>query len=350
MIAAAYHPELFPMDRDWWIYGLFILMILGSLFLDMRRRNGSEHELSHREALFNVLFWVGFALLFCVALYFYGLHAFPQDPRLAGYDHQSLAKQSSLEFLSGWLVEKSLSIDNVFIFIVVFDFFAIPSKYRHKILFYGILGAMVFRGIFIALGSVLMQISWVPLFFGVFLAFTGLKVAFGPESHPDPAENVILRLLKKFLPITPTLHDGKFLIRESGRLMGTPLLLTLVFIEFTDIVFAVDSVPAIFAITSEPFIVFTSNIFAILGLRALYFALAAMIDRFAYLKYALATVLVFIGGKIIVADMLGIAKVPPALSLGATFAILAAGIVYSLWKTRGDGPDNVDQKTAAEVR
>ena len=329
MIAAAYHPELFPMDRDWWIYGLFILMILGSLFLDMRRRNGSEHELSHREALFNVLFWVGFALLFCVALYFYGLHAFPQDPRLAGYDHQSLAKQSSLEFLSGWLVEKSLSIDNVFIFIVVFDFFAIPPKYRHKILFYGILGAMVFRGIFIALGSVLMQISWVPLFFGVFLAFTGLKVAFGPESHPDPAENVILRLLKKFLPITPTLHDGKFLIRESGRLMGTPLLLTLVFIEFTDIVFAVDSVPAIFAITSEPFIVFTSNIFAILGLRALFFLLAGLMSKFHYLKYGLGFILCFVGLKMSWLDRHFDGHFPTVWSLGIIVGALAAAAFFS---------------------
>lgn len=328
MIAAAYHPELFPMVRDWWIYGLFILMILGSLFLDMRRRSGKEHELSHREALFSVLFWVSFALLFSVALYFYGLYAFPEDPRLAGYDHKALAKQSSLEFLSGWLVEKSLSIDNVFIFIVVFDFFAVPAKYRHKILFYGILGAMVFRGIFIALGSVLMQITWVPLFFGVFLVFTGLKVAFGPESHPDPAENVILRLLKKILPITPTLRDGNFLVRESGRFMGTPLLLTLVFIEFTDIVFAVDSVPAIFAITSEPFIVFTSNIFAILGLRALFFLLAGFMSKFHYLKYGLGFILCFVGLKMSWLDHHYEGHFPTSWSLGIILAaVITSGVV-----------------------
>jgi len=285
------------MEQSWWLYGIFILMILGSLFMDMRKRNGKEHELSHREALFNVFFWISFALLFCVALYLYGINFFPMDPRLAGLDHQALAKQISLEFLSGWLVEKSLSIDNVFIFIVVFDFFAVPAKYRHKILFYGILGAMVFRALFIALGSVLMEISWVPMVFGIFLAFTGLKVAFGPESHPDPAENVILLLIKKFLPITPALHNGKFIIRESGRLMGTPLLLTLVFIEFTDIVFAVDSVPAIFAITKEPFIVFTSNIYAILGLRALFFLLAGLMSKFHYLKYGLGFILCFVGLK-----------------------------------------------------
>jgi len=320
------------MEKSWWIYGLFILMILGSLFLDMRRRSGKEHELSHREALFNVLFWIGFALLFCVGLYFYGVEFFPMDPRLAGYDHHALAKQCSLEFLSGWLVEKSLSIDNVFIFIVVFDFFAVPTKYRHKILFYGILGAMVFRGIFIALGSVLMQISWVPLLFGVFLVFTGLKVAFGPESHPDPAENIILRLLKKILPITPTLHGGKFLVRESGRLMGTPLLLTLVFIEFTDIVFAVDSVPAIFAITKEPFIVFTSNIFAILGLRALFFLLSGLMSKFHYLKYGLGFILCFVGLKMSWLDRHFDGHFPTVWSLAIIVgALVVSGICSALF-------------------
>ncbi len=329
MIAAAYHPELFPMERVWWLYGLFLLMILGSLFLDMRRRNGNEHEIGHQEGLFNLLLWVSLALLFCVGLYFYGLHVFPQDLRLAGYDPKVLAKQCSLEFLSGWLVEKSLSIDNLFIFLVVFDFFAIPPKYRHKILFYGILGAIVFRALFIALGSVLMQISWVPLVFGVFLAITGLKVAFGPESHPDPAHNVLLRLLKKFLPISPGLHDGKFLIMESGRLMGTPLLLTLIFIEFTDIVFAVDSVPAIFAITKEPFLVFTSNIFAILGLRALFFLLAGMASKFHYLKYGLGFILCFVGLKMFWLDPHFHGHFPTVWSLGIIVTALAMAAFFS---------------------
>ena len=329
MIAAAYHPELFPIERVWWLYGIFLLMILGSLFLDMRRRNGNEHEIGHQEALFNLLLWISLALLFCVGLYFYGLHVFPQDPRLVGYDPKVLAKQCSLEFLSGWLVEKSLSIDNLFIFLVVFDFFAIPPKYRHKILFYGILGAIVFRALFIALGSVLMQISWVPLVFGVFLAITGLKVAFGPESHPDPAHNILLRLLKKFLPTSPGLHDGKFLIRESGRLMGTPLLLTLIFIEFTDIVFAVDSVPAIFAITKEPFIVFTSNIFAILGLRALFFILAGMATKFHYLKYGLGFILCFVGLKMFWLDPHFHGHFPTVWSLGIIVTALAMAAFFS---------------------
>lgn len=316
------------MEKSWWIYGIFCLFILGSLFLDMKKRDGNEHEIGHREALLNVLLWVGLALLFCAGLYIYGIEFFPSDPRLAGYDPRSLAKQCSLEFLSGWLVEKSLSVDNLFIFIVVFDFFAIPPKYRHRILFYGILGALVFRGIFIALGAVLMEISWVPIVFGVFLAFTGLKVAFGPESHPDPAENIILRLVKRIIPFSSKIHDGKFLVRESGRWMGTPLLLTLIFIEFTDIVFAVDSVPAIFAITKEPFIVFTSNIFAILGLRALFFLLAGMASKFHYLKYGLGFILCFVGLKMSWLDH-HLGHFPTSWSLGLIVGALATAAFFS---------------------
>lgn len=321
-----HHPELFPMERIWWLYGLFCLMILGSLFLDMRRRNGREHALSHREALSNVALWVGLALLFCAGIYWYGLHEFPLDPRLAGLDHRALARQSALEFLSGWIVEKSLSVDNLFIFLVVFDFFAVPSKYRHRILFYGILGALVFRALFIALGSVLMQVSWVPMLFGVFLAFTGLKVAFGPESHPDPSKNILIRLLKKVLPVSHSLHDGAFLVREAGRWMATPLLITLVFIECTDIIFAVDSVPAIFAVTREPFIVFTSNIFAILGLRALFFVLAGMADRFHFLKYGLGFILCFVGLKMSWLDHYFDGHFPISWSLGViVLALFASG-------------------------
>jgi tellurite resistance protein TerC len=296
------HPQLFPMDRVWWLYGLFCLMILASLFLDMRRRAGKDTGDSHREAILNVVLWISFALIFCAGLYLYGLWSFPHDPRLAGCDPRQLARQCSLEFLSGWLVEKSLSIDNLFIFLVVFDFFAIPQRYRHRILFYGIVGALIFRAAFIALGSVLMQIPWVPALFGLFLVFTGLKVAFGPESHPDPANNLIVRLLRRILPVTHSLRDGQFVVRESGMLMATPLLLALVVIEFTDIIFAFDSVPAIFAITTEPFIVFTSNIFAILGLRALFFVLSGMAAKFHLLKYGLGFILVFVGAKMLWLD------------------------------------------------
>ncbi|MEI6375925.1 MAG: TerC family protein [bacterium] len=317
------------METTWWLYGLFCLLILGSLFVDMRRRSGSDHEIGHREALLNVVVWIGLALLFCAGLYAYGLWQFPRTPNLAGYDAHELAKQCSLEFLSGYLVEKSLSIDNLFIFLVVFDFFAIPQKYRHRILFYGILGALIFRAAFIAIGSVLMQISWVPLVFGVFLLFTGLKVAFGPESHPDPSKNVLIRLLKRFLPISQQFHDEKFFVREAGRLMGTPLLLTLLFIEVTDIIFAIDSVPAIFAITSEPFIVFTSNIFAILGLRALYFVLAGMASKFHYLKYGLGFILCFVGLKMSWLDHHFEGHFPTSWSLGIIVGALAAAAFFS---------------------
>lgn len=318
------------MERTWWLYGIFCLMILGSLFLDMRRRIGHEHSPTHREALSNVALWVGFALLFCAGIYWYGLHEFPLDPRLAGLDPKALARQSSLEFLSGWLVEKSLSVDNLFIFLVVFDFFAVPAKYRHKILFYGILGALIFRAIFIALGSILMEISWVPMFFGVFLAFTGLKVAFGPESHPDPSKNIIIRLLKRILPVSHTHADGSFLVREAGRWMATPLLVTLIFIECTDIIFAVDSVPAIFAVTKEPFIVFTSNIFAILGLRALFFVLAGMADRFHYLKYGLGFILCFVGLKMSWLDHRFDGHFPITWSLGIIIGALFLSALFSL--------------------
>jgi tellurite resistance protein TerC len=329
MIAAVFHPELFPMARVWWLYGLFCLLILASLYLDLRGKEGKEHVIGHREAIHGVVFWIGLALLFCGGLYCFGLWEFPLDPSLAGYDPKALAKQCSLEFLSGYLIEKSLSIDNLFIFLVVFDFFVIPEKYRHRVLFYGILGAIVFRALFIALGSMLMQISWVPLIFGVFLAFTGLKVAFGPESHPDPSKNVLIRLLKRFLPISPVFHDQRFFVCEGGRWLGTPLLLALLFLEFTDIVFAVDSVPAIFAITKEPFLVFTSNIFAILGLRSLFFLLAGMASKFHYLKYGLGFILCFVGLKMSWLDSHFGGHFPTSWSLGIILAALLLSALFS---------------------
>lgn len=332
MIAAAFHPELFPIGTSWWLYGLFCLLILASLYLDLRGKNGKEQVIGHREAIHGVVFWIGLALIFCVGLYFYGRWSFSLDPRLNGFDPSALAKQCSLEFLSGYLIEKSLSIDNLFIFLVVFDFFAIPEKYRYRVLFYGILGAIVFRAVFIALGSILMQISWVPLIFGVFLAFTGLKVAFGPESHPDPSKNVLIRLLKRFLPISPVFHDQCFFVREGVRWLGTPLLLALLFLEFTDIIFAVDSVPAIFAITKEPFLVFTSNIFAILGLRSLFFLLAGMASKFHYLKYALGFILCFVGLKMAWLDHYFDGHFPTTWSLGIILtALFFSGFVSWLF-------------------
>ena len=338
-MSSSYHPPLFPFGEYWWLYGLFCLLILAGLILDMRRRGGKEHALAHREAILNVIVWIALALLFCAGLYAYCLWRFPQDPRLLGYDAHQLARQCSLEFLSGYLVEKSLSIDNLFIFLIVFDFFAIPDRFRHRVLFYGILGALIFRGLFIALGAVLMQIAWVPIVFGLFLIFTGLKVAFGPEAHPDHSKNILIASLKRVLPITPELHGGAFLLRREGRWFGTPLLLTLLFIEVTDIIFALDSVPAIFAITKEPFIVFTSNVFAILGLRAVYFVLSGMVSKFHYLKYGLGFILCFVGLKMTWLDHHFAGHFPTSWSLAIILlALLLSGICSWVFPKREEHP------------
>jgi tellurite resistance protein TerC len=224
---------------------------------------------------------------------------------------------------------------------VIFASFGVPRLYQHRVLFWGILGVIVLRALMIGLGAAMVaEAGWVLYIFAAFLIFTGVKLLFAGDQPQDIGSNRLLNWVKRHCNVTATLHGERFLVRQADakgrrRWFMTPLLLALLTIEVADVVFAVDSVPAIFAITTDPFIVYTSNIFAILGLRALYFALAAMVDRFHYLKYALAAVLVFIGGKIFAADMLGIAKIPPAVSLGVTVSLLAAGFLYSLWKTRG---------------
>lgn len=233
-------------------------------------------------------------------------------------------------------------MDNIFIIAMIFSYFAIPRQYQHRVLLWGILGVIVLRGIMIAGGAAIVEnFHWVLYLFAAFLVFTGLKMLFSSDhDRSDIGNNRILKFLRSHLPVTNALHGEKFFVKETDAATGklktfvTPLFLALIMVEIADLIFAVDSIPAIFAITTDPFIVYTSNIFAILGLRALYFALAALIHRFAYLKYALAAVLVFVGSKIFVADMLGIAKIPPAVSLGVTVAILATGIIGSLIATR----------------
>jgi tellurite resistance protein TerC len=220
-------------------------------------------------------------------------------------------------------------VDNIFIFVVVFSYFAIPPKYQHRVLFFGILGALVFRAIFIALGAALMQFHWVIWLFGGFLILTGLKILFAPEKQIDPARNPVIRLLKRMLPITHDLEGQKFFIKREGVLYGTPLLVCLVFIEITDIIFAVDSVPAIFALTKEPLIVFTSNVFAILGLRALFFLLAGVMDKFRYLKYGLGLILVFVGLKMVWLNEAFGGKFPVTWSLGIIATLLAGSIAAS---------------------
>lgn len=321
---------LFPFADYWWFYAVFTLFVLGMLALDLGVFHREAHVVTFRESLGWSLVWISLALIFGYGLYHYALYRFPFDPRLAGLDHAALAKQTGLEYLTGFVVEKSLSVDNIFVFVVVFSYFGIPAKYQHRVLFYGIIGALIFRVIFISLGAVLMQFHWVIWLFGVFLILTGVKILFAPEKPIDPEKNPIIRLLRRLVPVTPQLEGQAFFLRKGGVLYATPLLVCLVFIELTDIVFAIDSVPAIFALTREPLIVFTSNVFAILGLRALFFMLAGVMHKFRLLKYGLGLVLVFVGLKMVwLNDAFG-GKFPISWSLGIIGGIIAVSVLLSL--------------------
>lgn len=308
-----------------WMWLSFLVVVLALLALDLGVLHKENKEIGIRESLLLSAFYIMLGLAF------------------GGFVWLQSGQQAGIEYLTGFVVEKSLAMDNIFVIAMIFGYFAIPRHYQHRVLLYGILGVIVLRGIMIGAGAAVVEnYGWVLYLFAAFLVFTGIKMLFSSEEAYDVANNPLLKLLRRRLPVTDRLHGDRFLVRQADEKTGrvrtfvTPLLLALVLVEFADLVFAVDSIPAIFAITTDPFIVYTSNIFAILGLRALYFALSALIHRFAYLKYALATVLIFIGSKIFVADMLGLAKIPPMISLAVTVAILAAGIVGSLWATRND--------------
>lgn len=321
---------LFPFADYWWFYAGFTLFVLAMLALDLGVFHREAHEVRTQEALGWSIAWISLALAFGYGLHLYALHRFPLDPRLAGLDHAALAHQVGLEYLTGFLVEKSLSVDNIFVFVVVFSYFAIPARLQHRVLFYGILGALVFRIIFISLGSVLMQFEWVIWLFGAFLILTGIKILFAPEKPIEPDRNPLIRLLRRLVPVTPQLHGQSFFTRIEGVRHATPLLVCLVFIEVTDIIFAVDSVPAIFALTREPLIVFTSNVFAILGLRALFFLLAGVMHRFRYLKYGLGLILVFVGLKMVWLNEAFGGKFPITWSLGIIGGLLVASVGASL--------------------
>lgn len=322
--------SLFPFADYWWFYGLFTLFVLGLLALDLGVFHREAHEVRFKEALGWSVVWISLALAFGVGLYAYALHRFPLDPRLVGLDHVALAKQTALEYLTGFVVEKSLSVDNIFVFVVVFGYFAIPPKYQHRVLFFGILGALLFRVIFIALGAVLMKFHWVIWVFGVFLVLTGIKILFAPERPIEPEKNPLIRLLRRLIPVTPQLAGPSFFTKIGGVWHATPLLVCLAFVEVTDIVFAVDSVPAIFALTKEPLVVFTSNIFAILGLRALFFLLVGIMHRFRFLKYGLGLILVFVGLKMTWLNEAFGGKFPISWSLGIIGLLLSGAIAASL--------------------
>ncbi len=309
-----------------WMWGIFITLVLGLLALDLGVLHKNSKEIGIKESLLMSGFYIAIGLAF------------------GGWIWFQSGQQPAMEYVTGFVVEKSLAMDNIFIIAMIFSYFSIPRQYQHRVLLWGILGVIVLRGIMIAAGAAIVEnFHWVLYLFAAFLVFTGIKMLFSADhEEQDIGKNPILKFLRSRLPVTEKLHEERFFVKQpdpkTGRLKTfvTPLFLALIMVEIADLIFAVDSIPAIFAITTDPFIVYTSNIFAILGLRALYFALAALIHRFAYLKYALAAVLVFVGSKIFLADMLGIAKIPPSISLGITVAILLTSIVGSLFATRND--------------
>ena len=359
-----------------WMYAGFTLLVLLLLALDLGVLNRKAHVVGIKEALGWSSFWITLGLLFSVFIYFgYEQHwmglgltvdtmgSSPVDVEGVGLVYNDGAS-ATVKYITGYVVEKSLAVDNIFVIAMLFGFFAVPPVYQHRVLFWGIIGALMMRGIMIAVGAALLrEFSWIIYLFGGFLIFTGLKMMIMPEFSEDPNKNLVVRLCRKMLPITERFHGPHFLVRagsaasqeaetpgdkelpdrvvdaaKPGTLMATPLLLSLVMVEFTDLIFAVDSIPAIFAITNDPFIVFTSNVFAILGLRSLYFALAGMIDKFHYLKFALASILLLVGVK-----MMSHGWLKKALGenfnlyvLGMVLGILGLGVVASLIFPRKD--------------
>ena len=306
-----------------WAWILFYVLVLVMLVIDLKSfgRKG-QHEVSVSEALKMTAVWIGVSLIFCGGIWLYE------------------GDEKAMEFLAGYLIEKSLSMDNLFVFLMLFSFFGIQRKYQHEVLFWGIFGALVLRSIFIFAGTAIInQFEWILGVFGVFLIYTGIKM-FGhqDDENVDPSKNIFVKLFKKFFPVTDQMHDDKFFITENGKRLATPLFIALLVIETTDVAFAVDSIPAVFSVSRDPFIVLTSNVFAILGLRALYFALAAVAKYFTYLKYGLGIILSFVGIKMLL-EVIWHIEVPTPLSLVFIFGILvlSMGLSYIISKHQSHG-------------
>jgi tellurite resistance protein TerC len=331
--AATASVTLFPFQEYWWFYAGFTAFVCVLLAIDLGVFHRAAHSVRFREALAWSVVWVALALAFNFLFYQFMLHRFPADPRLmgvAGFDPVAAARQTALEFLAGYVVEYSLSVDNIFVFVVVLTYFKIPGPLQHRVLFFGILGALIFRAIFIAIGAALMKLEWVIWIFGAFLAYTGFRMMFAKDDGMEPEENALIGLFRKRVPVTPELHGQSFFVTVDHRLHATPLFVTLLALEMTDIIFAVDSVPAIFGLTKEPLVVFTSNIFAILGLRNLYFMLAGAIDKFHMLKYGLGIVLIFVGLKMTILNRLFHGHFPIVWSLSIIVGVIAVSIILSL--------------------
>ncbi len=300
-----------------WMWLVFLATVVVLLVFDLGVLHKDSHEIGVAESLKLSAAYIAIGLAF------------------SGFVWYQIGQPQAFEYLTAFVVEKTLALDNIFVIALIFSFFAIPREYQHRVLFWGILGVIVLRGIMIGLGATLVaEFGWILYIFAAFLIFTGIKMLLVKEKENNLENNVALKFMRKRFNVTDEFHGQRFFVKVADKWFVTPLFLALVLVEFADVIFAVDSVPAVFAITADPFIVYTSNIFAILGLRALYFALDAVLHRFHYLKTALSVLLVFIGSKIFIADFLGLEKFPAEWSLGITFAILGAGVVYSLIKTR----------------
>lgn len=318
-----------PNTTTWILFNLFVIAMLA---LDLGFFHRKEHEVKAREALIWSAFWILLALLFNVLLYFW------------------LGPKPAAEYLTGYLLEKSLSVDNLFVMLLIFSYFQIPGRYQHRVLFWGILGALVMRGILILIGAALIhRFEWILYLFGAFLVFTGLKMLFGKDDEEiEPERNPVLKLFKRFVPVTPEFHGKRFFVNINGQRFATPLMVALVVVEISDLIFAVDSIPAIFVVTQDPFIIYTSNVFAILGLRSLYFALAAIIDKFHYLKFALALILTFIGVKMLGKEF--VHDLPVWVTLGIVAGTLLGAVVASvIWPPPPKSPEQREE-TLAEAR
>ena len=312
------------MDGMFWLWLGFNLFVLLLLVLDLGVFHRKAHVVSVREAALWSIVWIALALLFNLGIYLFWGQLVPNS----SYSNS----QAALSFFTGYLIEKSLSVDNIFVFVLVFTFFAVPAAYQHRVLFWGILGALLMRGALIAVGAALLkEFHWIIYLFGAFLIFTGIRMALHRDEEMHPERNPLVKLLRRVMPVTENYEGDHFFVRRAGKLMATPLLLVLILVESTDLIFAVDSIPAIFAVTQEPFIVYTSNVFAILGLRSLYFLLAGVVDKFHYLKLGLSVILVFVGVKMVMVDFY---KIPVGLSLGVIASILVIAIIASLIRAK----------------
>ena len=307
-----------------WLWIGFNLFVLLMLALDLGVFHRKAHVVSIKEATLWSAVWILLALLFNLGLYFFWDRLSPTS----SYSNS----EAALAFFTGYLIEKSLSVDNIFVFVLIFTFFAVPAAYQHRVLFWGIIGALIMRGTLIAVGATLLkEFHWIIYVFGAFLIFTGIRMAMHRNKEMHLERSPLIRFVRRIMPVTDNYEADRFFIRRAGKWMATPLFLVLLLVESTDLVFAVDSIPAIFAVTNDPFIVYTSNVFAILGLRSLYFLLAGVVDKFYYLKLGLSVVLVFVGIKMVIVDLY---KIPVGLSLGVIASILAISVIASLWRTR----------------